>query len=90
MLIKNVAEKLDCFHILKIIHNYVFYNFNILISQVESLWQQNQFGAPNSNGSHPQWPGLAQPDAPLSLWDIQQSSQSPSPAVSNVSKLVNK
>ncbi|XP_019770094.2 GRB10-interacting GYF protein 2 isoform X2 [Dendroctonus ponderosae] len=46
---------------------------------VESLWQQNQFGVPNSNPTPQQWPGAAQPEMPLSMWDVQQPSQTSSP-----------
>ncbi|KAL1506342.1 hypothetical protein ABEB36_005725 [Hypothenemus hampei] len=42
-------------------------------SMVEPFWQQNQFG--NSNSNNPQWPGPVQPEVPLSIWDVQQSSQ---------------
>lgn len=49
------------------------------IVQVESLWQQNQFGVPNSNAPPQQWPGAPQPEMPLSMWDVQPPPQTSSP-----------
>ncbi|XP_050307829.1 GIGYF family protein Gyf-like isoform X2 [Anthonomus grandis grandis] len=47
-------------------------------NQVESLWQQNQFGPPNTAGPVPQqWPGQAQADVPMSMWDMQKSTEPP-------------
>ncbi|CAG9766953.1 unnamed protein product [Ceutorhynchus assimilis] len=47
--------------------------------QVESMWQQNQFGAQNSSSTQQQqWPTQVQQqqqpsEVPISMWDIQQN-----------------